>query len=328
MSHKIFPNLNSTGGVDPRLLTRGVILGADARPENKSGALKSFVKETDVAARDEIVKQAIELNEQYKGIANVARAIRKNEKKARSNKKLQEHAQVEALEHGPQIRKHFSLHDLKEISPINDRQREMFHSWAAGQHILASGSAGTGKTFLAIFLALRELLDEETPFERIILVRSTVSVREMGFLPGDLEEKQAAYEMPYVSIFDELFPFKHSYENLKKNGMVQFMSTSFLRGTTFNNAIIIADEVQNFNFQEISTLSTRVGRNSRIIYCGDTIQTDLLYKKSDESGMKDFQTMASTYMKSIDVVRFNRDDIVRSGFVKEFIIACEKAFSD
>jgi phosphate starvation-inducible protein PhoH len=317
---KVFPNLNLSGGVDPRIITRGYILGADAREENKSRPLvpaKEIQKATIEAAK--------KLNVDHKELSTLARAIRKNERKSKSNTRPTKDSNAEAMHEGPQKRKTFSVHDLKNIAPMNDRQREFFYSWGSGQNIIGSGSAGTGKTFLATYLALRDVLDTETPYERIIFVRSTVPVRDMGFLPGDMNEKQAAYEVPYVSIFNELFPWKNAYENMKEAKLVEFMSTSYMRGITFNNAIIIVDELENFNFQEIATISTRVGKNCRIVYCGDTIQSDLLYKKGDVSGMPEFIEMARIYMKSIDIIRFTQQDIVRSGFVKEFLIAREKA---
>ena len=320
---KVFPNLNLTGGIDPRIITRGAIVGADAR-DKRNGTTPSL----DRAA---LIEKAKSLHAEEREVSKVARAIRKNEKKkgGRSNGRSEEEdlkaiaRNVEAEREGPQVRKSFSLHDLKEIMPKTDNQSETFYAWNEDKHLVLSGSAGTGKSFISVYLALRDVLDIDLPQRKLVIVRSVVPVREMGYLPGDDKEKSEVYEIPYVSIFDELFPYKHAYENMKKAGLVEFMTTSFMRGLTINDSIILVDEVENMTFQEIATVITRVGKNSRIIFCGDTLQTDLVYKANDRSGMQDFLQLAGT-MPSMEIIRFNTKDIVRSGLVKEFIIAREK----
>lgn len=321
MGGKIFPHFGLSGGVDPRIVNRG---GVYAHGDDK------ITKSVESHSFDDIIKKAKQLNEVNNEVSKIARAIRKNERKSKKEKAEEGRLRivkndVEAQTEGPNVRKNFHLQDLKEIQPLTERQKETFIEWNEEQNLILTGSAGTGKTFLAVYLALRDLLDADFPQKKIVIVRSVVPVRDMGFLPGDMEEKSAVYEQPYVSIFNELFPYKNSYENMKKVGLVEFATTSFLRGITYNDAIIIVDEVENMTFQEISTIITRVGKNTRIVFAGDLLQSDLVYKKNDVSGMKDFQEMAQAYMKSMSVIRFDRSDIVRSGLVKEFIIAREKA---
>lgn len=322
---KVFPNLNLSGGVDPRLITRGVIVGADAR-DKKNGTTPSV--NLDALS---LIEKAKRLHAEDREVSKVARALRKNGKKKNGRNGHSETMEnfertrinVEAEQEGPQLRKKFSIHDLKEITPKTDNQREAFYSWNEDKHLLLSGSAGTGKSFLSVYLALRDILDTDVPQDKLIIVRSVVPVRDMGYLPGSEDEKSEVYEVPYVNIFDELFNYRKSYENMKKAGLVEFMTTSFMRGITLRNAIILVDEVENMTFQEIATVITRVGENSRIIFCGDTLQTDLNKRHNDQSGMDDFQQLAKT-MPSIDIIRFTQADIVRSGLVKEFIIARER----
>jgi len=214
---------------------------------------------------------------------------------------------------------------LLDIEPITDNQKKLFDSYAEGKHIVAYGTAGTGKTFISLYNALADVLDETTPYERIYLVRSLVSTREIGFLPGDHEDKADIYQIPYKNMVKYMFQmpsdadFEMLYGNLKAQDSIKFWSTSFIRGTTLDNAIIIVDEFQNLNFHELDSIITRVGENSRIIFCGDASQTDLV-KTNDRNGIHDFLNILRK-MPSFDIIEFGIDDIVRSGLVKEYIIA-------
>jgi len=214
---------------------------------------------------------------------------------------------------------------LLDIEPITDNQKKLFDSYAEGKHLVAYGTAGTGKTFISLYNALADVLDETTPYERIYLVRSLVSTREIGFLPGDHEDKADIYQIPYKNMVKYMFQmptdadFEMLYGNLKAQETIKFWSTSFIRGTTLDNAIVIVDEFQNLNFHELDSIITRVGENSRIVFCGDASQTDLV-KTNDRNGIHDFLNILRK-MPSFDIIEFGIDDIVRSGLVKEYIIA-------
>ena len=214
---------------------------------------------------------------------------------------------------------------LLDIEPITDNQKKLFDSYAEDKHLVAYGTAGTGKTFISLYNALADVLDETTPYERIYLVRSLVSTREIGFLPGDHEDKADIYQIPYKNMVKYMFQmptdadFEMLYGNLKAQETIKFWSTSFIRGTTLDNAIVIVDEFQNLNFHELDSIITRVGENSRIIFCGDASQTDLV-KTNDRNGIHDFLNILRK-MPSFDIIEFGINDIVRSGLVKEYIIA-------
>ena len=214
---------------------------------------------------------------------------------------------------------------LLDIEPITENQKKLFESYSQDKHLVAYGTAGTGKTFISLYNALADILDETTPYEKIYLVRSLVSTREIGFLPGDHEDKADIYQIPYKNMVKYMFQmpsdadFEMLYGNLKAQDSIKFWSTSFIRGTTLDNAIIIVDEFQNLNFHELDSIITRVGENSRIIFCGDASQSDLV-KTNDRNGIHDFLNILRK-MPSFDIIEFGIDDIVRSGLVKEYIIA-------
>ena len=214
---------------------------------------------------------------------------------------------------------------LLDIDPLTDNQRKLFDAYAEGKHLVAYGCAGTGKTFITLYNALREVLDERTPYEKIYLVRSLVATREIGFLPGSYEDKSDIYQIPYKNMVKYMFQmpsdaeFEMLYGNLKSQETIKFWSTSFLRGTTLDNAIVIVDEFQNCTAHELDSIITRVGENSKIMFCGDASQSDL-QKTNERNGIIDFMTVLRK-MTSFDIIEFGVDDIVRSGLVKEYIIA-------
>ena len=214
---------------------------------------------------------------------------------------------------------------LVDIQPITDNQKVLYDSYKEGKHIIAYGAAGTGKTFVTLYNALRDVLDENTPYEKIYIVRSLVSTREIGFLPGDHEEKSDIYEVPYKHMVRYMFQmssdadFEMLYGNLKAQDTIKFWSTSFLRGTTLDNAIVIVDEFQNLNFHELDSIITRIGEDSKIYFCGDATQTDL-QKTNEKNGIVDFMKIVRS-MPSFDLIEFGIDDIVRSGLVREYLIA-------
>jgi phosphate starvation-inducible protein PhoH len=214
---------------------------------------------------------------------------------------------------------------LLDIDPLTGNQRKLFDAYAEGKHLVAYGCAGTGKTFITLYNALREVLDERTPYEKIYLVRSLVATREIGFLPGSYEDKSDIYQIPYKNMVKYMFQmpsdaeFEMLYGNLKSQETIKFWSTSFLRGTTLDNSIVIVDEFQNCTAHELDSIITRVGENSKIMFCGDASQSDL-QKSNERNGIVDFMNILRK-MPSIDIIEFGVDDIVRSGLVKEYIIA-------
>ena len=211
------------------------------------------------------------------------------------------------------------------VEPITDNQKRFFDEWDAGKMIYAYGVAGTGKTFIALYKALKDVLGETTPYEKIYIVRSLVATREIGFLPGDHEDKSSLYQIPYKNMVQAMFemPDDNSYEmlydNLKAQETISFWSTSFIRGTTLDNAIVIIDECQNLNFHELDSIITRVGQDSKIIFCGDAAQTDLI-KNNERTGILDFQRIIQN-MEEFAMVEFGIEDIVRSGLVKSYLIS-------
>ena len=213
--------------------------------------------------------------------------------------------------------------DLYEVKPRTKKQEEFFRAYQATNYFMAlHGVAGTGKTYIAMYKALEEVLDHTNPFNKITIIRSAVQSRDMGHLPGDVEEKMDIYLQPYRQICHELFNRKDAWDRLVEQNHAEFVSTSFIRGTTFSHSIIIVDEVQNLTFEELDTIITRVGNKSKIIFCGDYRQTDLK-KKDDKSGLLKFFNIANL-MNEFYKIEFEIDDIVRSSLVKNYIIARTK----
>ena len=213
------------------------------------------------------------------------------------------------------------INDLKTFEPLTQNQKIFFDAYKRGDYFVAlHGVAGTGKTFCALYKALEEVLDKSNPFNKIIIVRSAVQSREMGHLPGDVDEKMEIYQQPYVQICHTLFDRKDAYARLNEQGYIEFISTSFIRGMSFDDAIIIVDEMQNLTFEEIDTVMTRVGYRSKIIWCGDYRQTDLNKRKNDMSGILKFFDIA-WHMGAFTKIEFTPDDIVRSSLVKDYILA-------
>ena len=212
------------------------------------------------------------------------------------------------------------MDDLKTFGPLTENQKIFFDAYKRGDYFVAlHGVAGTGKTFIALYKAIEEVLDKSNPFKKIIIVRSAVQSRDIGHLPGDVSEKMEIYQQPYQQICETLFGRKDAWSRLEEQNHVEFISTSFIRGMSFDDAIIIVDEMQNMNFEEMDTVMTRVGYRSKIIWCGDYRQTDLR-KNNDKSGILKFFDIAH-HMKAFTRIEFDADDIVRSSLVKDYIIA-------
>ena len=214
---------------------------------------------------------------------------------------------------------------MRDIEPLTDNQKSLFEAYAKDQNLVAYGVAGTGKTFITLYNALKDVLDPSTPYEKVYIVRSLVATREIGFLPGDHDDKSCLYQIPYKHMVKYMFEmpseadFNMLYGNLKAQDTIDFWSTSFIRGTTFDKTIVIVDEFQNLNYHELDSIMTRVGAQSKIMFCGDASQSDLI-KTNERNGIVDFMQILRI-MSSVDVIEFGVEDIVRSGLVKEYILA-------
>ena len=205
---------------------------------------------------------------------------------------------------------------IKRVDPKTRNQRKVFEAYNEGQNLLCHGVAGTGKTFLSIYLSLKDILERK--YNQLIIVRSAVATRDIGYLPGTQAAKTKVYEAPYVNIATQLFNRGDAYENLKVRGMVNFTPTSFIRGVTLDDSIVLVDECQNLTFHELDSIITRLGENSKIIFSGDFRQTDL-QKNEDKQGLRMFMDVLND-MDIFSCIEFNQSDIVRSQIVRDYII--------
>jgi phosphate starvation-inducible protein PhoH len=210
---------------------------------------------------------------------------------------------------------------MESVTPISGAQEAYFNNYESGRSQVLRGSAGTGKTYLALASAFDEILNSKSRYRRVVIVRSAVATRDIGHLPGSLEEKQAIYELPYIGVCNELFGRGDAYGLMKKNRIVEFMLTSYVRGITLDDTIVIVDEFQNMTAHEADSIMTRLGKGSKIIFCGDTDQTDFVFNKSKD--ISDFMGILQRMSKWVDFNYFSSDDIVRSGIVKDYIKAKE-----
>jgi phosphate starvation-inducible protein PhoH len=214
---------------------------------------------------------------------------------------------------------------MRDIEPLTENQKKLFESYKNGKNLVAYGAAGTGKTFITLYNALQDALDPSTPYDKIYIVRSLVATREIGFLPGDHDDKSFLYQIPYKNMVKYMFEmpsdadFQMLYGNLKAQDTIDFWSTSFIRGTTLDKAIIIVDEFQNLNYHELDSIMTRVGTDTKIMFCGDATQTDLI-KQNERNGIHDFMRILRV-MPSLNIIEFGVEDIVRSGLCKEYLLA-------
>ena len=222
-------------------------------------------------------------------------------------------------------RKPIGSDHLIDIKPLTPSQEKVFDAWQKNKHLFLFGAAGTGKSFVTMYLALRDILDEKTPYNKLYIVRSLVPTREIGFLPGDHEDKANLYQIPYKNMVRFMFEmpddpsFEMLYGNLKAQDTISFWSTSFIRGTTIDNSIVLVDESENLNFHELDSIITRLGVNSKIVFAGDAAQTDL-QKAHEKTGIMDFKKIIDD-MDEFESIEFGIDDIVRSGLVKSYLIS-------
>ena len=243
---------------------------------------------------------------------------------ARSKKQQQE----KSSSNGGRVKRRLAYNAdlMAKIEPITDNQKRIFDAWEEGKHMFIYGCAGTGKTFCALYNALKDTIKDNADYDSVYLVRSLVATREVGFLPGDLEDKTTMWQVPYKEMVKYMFElgsdeeFDMLYGNLRSQGSITFQSTSFLRGVTLDNSVIIIDEMQNLNFHELDSIITRVGENSRIIFCGDAMQSDLI-KDRERNGIHDFMRILEAMPDDFEMIEMTVDDIVRSGLVRNYLIA-------
>jgi len=209
---------------------------------------------------------------------------------------------------------------IKTLTPLTRNQQLAFQSYSKGKHLMLHGTAGSGKTLCAVYLALKDVLDGV--YDKAIIIRSVVPSRDIGFLPGDQEAKIKVYETPYVQLCKELFNRSDAYKLLQHRQSLEFISTSFIRGLTISNSVVIVDECQNMNWGELSTVMTRIGTNCKVLICGDTKQSDL----SERDGKQDLLKLINVLkrLKTFEFVQMTSEDIVRGEFCKNFIVECEK----
>jgi phosphate starvation-inducible PhoH-like protein len=207
--------------------------------------------------------------------------------------------------------------DLTHIEPLTFTQRRVFRDYESGKHLVLHGYAGTGKSFLSLYLALKSIGNAE--YKKIVIVRAAQPVRDQGFLPGSAEEKSAVYELPYDNICADLYNRDDAYAVLKLKGIIHFCSTSYIRGITLDDTILIIDEAASLTAHEINSILTRVGDNCRILFCGDYRQSDLV-KSSDKQGFVNALDRLKK-IEEVGFIEFQVEDIIRSSFVKNWIMS-------
>lgn len=213
------------------------------------------------------------------------------------------------------------IEHLITLDPLTKSQETVFSSWKEGFNLVLSGSAGTGKTYISTYLSLLDILDKNSPEKKLVIVRSAVPTRDMGFLPGTLEEKEDAYKAPYYSILTQLFEDHDAWKKIETAKQIEFLTTSFIRGITLTDSIVLIDESQNLTYHELCSVITRLGHNTRIIICGDYYQSDFT-RSGDREGLQKFTKILEN-MKLFDHIEFTWEDIVRSGLVRDFIMTKE-----
>lgn len=244
--------------------------------------------------------------------------------RSRSQRKSRQQANIPLNKKKPQ-NPIITLDHLVELQPLTKNQEKLFDAYDDGKNIIAHGYPGTGKTISLLYKALEEVLDPRTPYKKVIIVRSTVATRDIGFLKGTVEDKIGEFEKPYKYMIKNLFDYDSDeqyemlYGNLKAQKSFYFMSTSFIRGMTFDECIIIVEEFSNLSFHELDSIITRVGIDCKIHFSGDLEQTDLL-KTSEKAGAPSFLRILNE-MVEFERIDFTIEDIVRSGTVKNYIIA-------
>jgi predicted ribonuclease YlaK len=213
----------------------------------------------------------------------------------------------------------FSIQNLLQVEAKTENQQRAFDYFLEGYNLILSGSAGSGKTMLALYLGLKSLLLRK--YEKVVIVRSIVPTRNIGFLKGTQQEKECVYEQTYLNLVNKLLPtIPNAYDVMKKEKTIEFTSTSFIRGNNIDKAVVIIDEFSNLTYHELSSVITRLGENVRVIFSGDFYQSDLRYSDEKEGVLK-FLKVLSLMEEDFKRVDFTIDDVVRSGLVKRFLLA-------
>lgn len=244
-------------------------------------------------------------------------------KKDRANELLEQMNNDAAIEEYKYKQSKWTTHDLREIKPLTESQRQVMEGYVQGNHIVCSGSPGTGKSLIALYLAMTDILDKDSPRQKLLIVKSATPSKEIGFLPGTIKDKTEVLEIPYIDLINYLFKSNKAYESMVNHGIIEFTTTSYIRGLTWSKMVILYDEAQNSTLQEISSVVGRVGKDTRVMVIGDMFQNDLVNKKYEQSGFDSFLKIAHE-MSEFDVVSFTPDDVVRSGLVKAYLKAYEK----
>lgn len=252
-----------------------------------------------------------------------------------SNKKTPVQRRDDVVEHDDHTHQHqikvgashalrIKLDHMKTLSPLTERQAIFLEAYKRGDYFIGCfGSAGTGKTTLPLYKGIEEVLSKDNPFKQVVVVRSAVSTRDIGFMPGTQEEKEEMYELPYQEIAAMLFDRPDAWTRLKEQGHCRFLTTTALRGISIDDSVIIADEFQNFNWQEVNTIMGRIGHRSKIIFCGDYKQTDLVKTPRDSTAFHDFVKVARD-MPAFTEIYYLPKDIVRSSLTRDWIMSCER----
>ena len=248
---------------------------------------------------------------------------RKYVKKKDRENALLEQINAEAIDEYKHRQSKWTSHDLREIKPITEPQRQVMEGYIQGNNIVCSGSPGTGKTLIALYLAMNDILQQDSPRKKLLIVKSATPSKEIGFLPGDIKAKTEILELPYIDLINYLFKSNKAYESMVNHGLIQFTTTSYIRGLTWSKMIVLYDEAQNSTLQEISSVIGRTGKDTKLIVIGDMFQNDLVSKKYEVSGFDSFLKIAHE-MSEFDIVNFTSDDIVRSSLVKSYLKAYER----
>lgn len=228
-----------------------------------------------------------------------------------------------------QQKKKWTLQDINEIKMLTDAQQEMARCYYQGSHVCGYGEAGTGKTFVAVYLGISDVINKNAIVDKLVIIRSIVQTRSIGFMPGDEEEKTSRYKDPYRQILKELFNRPRTYDDMEDAEMIQFLPTSFVRGITIENAVMVVDEAQNMTFEELDSVVTRAGENTRVIVVGDDVyQNDLKNKPHERTGFPEFVDISSRHMDTVACVPFKENDqVVRSLFVRDWLRAKKQYYS-